>query len=606
MKIQLVSIHIKKSPHSMPLAAGMLKSRLESIIEITSQVETLICDFYLNDSIDTIVNQILQKKPDLVGFSTYLWNKDMIVKIATKIRQIEPSIKLCAGGAEATASPVTLIKEAPFDFITKGEGEISFCETVKRLLEKKSIDDVVGVLTKTNLNIQPSFVQSLDELQSPFLNGVIDISQYDGILWELSRGCSFKCDFCFESRNISGVRRFSLERLEKELQLFEKHKVSQIFVLDPTFNQDKDRAKHILKMIKKIAPQIHFTFEIRVEFLDAEMAKLFGSLHCTLQIGLQSSNPKALQLINRSFNPSIYKEKIHLLNKNGVVFGMDLIYGLPSDTINDFRNSLDYALKLQPNHLDIFPLAILPDTKLSENADSLNLNYLKNPPYTVISTPTFSKTDMDKAKSLANAVNIFYNDGGAVSWLFIILEGFRIKGSFFLENFLEWHTKHNPKFNYSFKEICNLQCNFVKEFFSKYKKNNLYNIMEDLIIYHSMCNQSLYAGPKITKSKKTDEIYKLSNGTFLNILRYDPDELLTIGQITLEDFAESFDSQKYCVVVYNHNGIIKTVTMEDLWFNLLKLFDGKNSTTEILKQNPKVSKKDFGEFLDFLVGETII
>ena len=100
-----------------------------------------------------------------------------------------------------------------------------------------------------------------------------------------------------------------------------------------------------------------------------------------------------------------------MLNSTGVIFGLDLIYGLPGDTIEGFKRSLNYALRLQPNHLDIFPLAVLPGTALYDDAAAYNLDCLHNAPYTLISSPGFSGTDMAFAASLKNACNIFYNQG---------------------------------------------------------------------------------------------------------------------------------------------------------------------------------------------------
>ena len=64
---------------------------------------------------------------------------------------------------------------------------------------------------------------------------------------------------------MAGVRQYSLERIQKELEFFERKKVKKIFVLDLTFNFDMKRAKKILHMILKTASLIHFTFEIRTD-----------------------------------------------------------------------------------------------------------------------------------------------------------------------------------------------------------------------------------------------------------------------------------------------------------------------------------------------------
>jgi Coproporphyrinogen III oxidase and related Fe-S oxidoreductases len=115
------------------------------------------------------------------------------------------------------------------------------------------------------------------------------------------------------------VRRFSLERIEAELKLFVRRGVTQVFVLDSTFNQDIKRAKTILKMIRRIAPDIHFHFEVRSEFIDPEMAQLFADIVCSLQIGLQSADPDVLKQVGRNFRRDDFSRKISLLNESGAV-----------------------------------------------------------------------------------------------------------------------------------------------------------------------------------------------------------------------------------------------------------------------------------------------
>ncbi|MCP6657823.1 radical SAM protein, partial [Klebsiella pneumoniae] len=88
-------------------------------------------------------------------------------------------------------------------------------------------------------------------------------------------------------------------RIDAELDVIVRSGVPQVFVLDSTFNQDRERAKKVLKMIRARARHVHFHFEVRSEFIDREMAKLFAGITCSLQIGLQSADPKILRRIRR-------------------------------------------------------------------------------------------------------------------------------------------------------------------------------------------------------------------------------------------------------------------------------------------------------------------
>ena len=102
-----------------------------------------------------------------------------------------------------------------------------------------------------------AFPPELNTISSPYLDGTLDPAEYGGALWELARGCPFKCSYCYESKGEKKIQYFPMERIEKELKLFAEKDVPQVFVLDPTYNANKERALSLLKMMAKITPNKH-------------------------------------------------------------------------------------------------------------------------------------------------------------------------------------------------------------------------------------------------------------------------------------------------------------------------------------------------------------
>jgi hypothetical protein len=608
----LVSIHIKDSPQAVPLAAASLKAQLDSVPSISQRLGVSFKDYTVDHSADFITEDLCKNIPDMIGFSTYLWNRQLVVDACRIIKGKFPDVKLFAGGAEATALPLMLLDCAPFDFVIKGEGEIVLTEVMNRVLKGETLEDIPGVFVKgaklkTGKDQQP--VMDLDSLPSPYLTGTIDSCRYSGLLWELSRGCPFKCGFCFESRGVAGVRQVSLEHIRKELELFEEKKVNQVFVLDPTFNCDMKRAKKILRMILKTAPLIHFTFEIRAEFIDSEIASFFAGINCSLQIGLQSAHPEVLAYANRTIDTVKFAKKISLLNSAGAIFGLDLIYGLPGDTPERFQESLNYALRLQPNHLDIFPLAVLPGTALYDQAESFCLNFLKDAPYTLISSPGFSEAGMAQAKGLKNACEIFYNRGGAAGWMFMALETLDIDPSAFLSDFAVRLSSCEEPPMLTKEEITVMQSSFVKQQFIKHNKKNLFPVMEDIITIHGALNRSLYAGPLVTawESEFNDEtVFGLSPGTIPLSLKYDFNDLMTVGELTFEEFLDSYSTKKSYLVIYNCGGAVKTVIIDHTLSRLLASLTGIETLRQVCKKENIKSRKEIDEFLEFAVKEQLI
>ncbi|MBN2771754.1 MAG: radical SAM protein [Spirochaetes bacterium] len=611
-KLKLVSIHIKESPHSVPLAAASLKTQLDSHVDIAKLLDVQLCDYYAHNRADYIADDLCADTCKMVGFSTYLWNRELVEKICKIIKTKLPETIVFAGGAEATALPLSLLESAPFDFVIKGEGEIVLLEVMKSFLGNKALDDIAGLFMRDgkhdpDKDQQP--VLDLNSLDSPFLSGSLDPAEYSGLLWELSRGCPFKCGFCFESRGVAGVRKFSIDRIKRELELFEEKKVSQVFVLDPTFNSDAARAKLILRMIHKITPLIHFNFEVRTEFLDSEIASLFAEINCTLQIGLQSAHSDVLASVNRTFNAEAFADKISLLNNEGVLFGLDLIFGLPGDTLDGFKESLDYALALQPNHLDIFRLTVLPGTALYDQAGPLDLNALKDAPYTLVSSSTFSESELEQAESLKLACDLFYNRGGAVGWLFMVLEELELNASDFFSGFAEYMVPQKDPDLLKSDDILELQLSFVKKLFAKNNKNIFYPVIEDIIRINNALNRSLYAGPLINADAGIHDdtaIYRLAPGTVTLSLKYDYNDLMSVGELNFEEFLDSFNPQKTCLVVYNCRGIVKSLIITENLIQMLESLDGHLSMENICAVGSEANRMEIWEFLDYAVAEQMI
>ena len=505
-KIQVVfaTILAETSPQALPLGTACVVSSVRNAK--LKNIKTSLCDISYDevkelgkDAPEFLAGQILDAAEKsgcsmlVVSFSAFVWNVADCVRTAeiVKAKAKVPAVFVC-GGPEITArARVSAFSQnkagahsrqfddlGVFDYLIQGEGETVFIELLKKI---ESGVPGAGADTAKAAKKHPKLIVGTTEdctkLSSPWLDGTIDPVTYNGVLWELSRGCPYACSYCFESKGERRVRKFPMERLEKEIELFARKKVPQIFVLDPTFNADRERALKLLKLMAKKLPDAHYQFEVRAECMDKSLAEAFTQLSCSLQIGLQSANPQVLKNINRSFERKNFSRKIALLNDYGLVFGFDLIYGLPGDTLPSFKDSIDYALSLYPNHLELFRLSVLPGTALYEDAAKFGLKFDAKPPYHVQCSPTFSQSDLLKAEHLAFACNVFYSAGRAVTWFLSLLHPLKIKPSQFFADFAEWQRCNNCARNTGFDpctqphtEIERMQLSFLQ---FKYEEKRL-------------------------------------------------------------------------------------------------------------------------------------
>ena len=496
MKIPVIctTLLIEKSPQALPLGAACIATAIKQDTELKDLCEVSLKAFCLEDkdfpkdkiiAADYISEELIEKAGNCKGaifcFSCFVWNVGILETAAKSLR--EKGFVCIAGGPEITAHP-SFYKG--FDYTVSGEGEISVPLLIKKIIQLQKSDKII--ISKS---------PELECLTSPYLDGMIDPSEYGGVLWELARGCPFKCAYCYESKGEKTVRLFPMEKIKAELDLFARKKVPQVFVLDPTYNVNKKRAIELLRLIASKTPDTFYYFEARAEFIDRELAREFTRIPCALQIGLQSANEETLKLVNRPFDKKKFIRGLTVLNEEGVTFGLDLIYGLPGESFGSFREGIDFAVSMLPNNLEIFCLSVLPGTELADIADSLGLDYEKEPPYHVIKTNLFSMDDMERARRLAGSCSYFYNAGRAVSWFNAVCRVLKMKASKIFEIFYQKNTM-------LCENVCNCECkhadiekvqlHFLKEIFNERGMMKYIHVVEDIVKFYGSISRTTDTG----------------------------------------------------------------------------------------------------------------
>lgn len=389
-----------------PLGAARLAAALKAASGLPGRFRVEIVEGVATDLPEALAAKAAAFSPDLVGLSLYSWNSGLLEAAGALVKAKRPGMLIVAGGPNASADPARLRNLGLADLVVAGEGEAAIVDIARAMLDGKPLP---GPVIRAPL-LDPA------SLSSPWLDGTLDPARWGGAAIELTRGCPFRCSFCFESKGAAKLRRFPLEVVAKEIARFQEAGVEEVFVLDPTFNADQRRMADAIYIFNERGPELRYFIELRAELLTAEQARLLSTIDCSVQIGLQSADPKVLALVNRELDPERFAKKLRLLDEEGIIYGLDLIYGLPGDDIHGFKRSLDYALGLGPNHLDVFRLAVLPGTALHDRSAELGLQYEPVAPYLVRSTPTFGPADLDQAERFADAVDALYNKGRAVMW----------------------------------------------------------------------------------------------------------------------------------------------------------------------------------------------
>jgi hypothetical protein len=393
VKVLLIQLPVPKlnfglRTGNIPLGAACLKQAVTGIPDL--RVDILPGPLASHAGDKALIKAVTEYRPHILGFTVFSWNLDRSLYLAEKIKE-KIQTRIIFGGPEIT--PDNPLLHSPFvDVYVYGEGEGVFKRllTEETLWEKGRVRDLSG----------GSFLS----LGSPYVNGHLEPGAENTMLLETQRGCPYRCGFCYyhksrKTRNTADDR-IVLDGVAYALD----QGMEEVYLLDPSLNSRPG----LPALLEKIAVlnrsgKVSLTSEIRAESVDEKLARRFREAGFKgVEVGLQSTNPLALKLMNRPTNLEVFLSGVKALQKQGIAPTVDLIFGLPGDTLGGFEKTLDFVHDHGlDDHLQVFPLLVLPGTAFRKKSRELGLNYDPRPPYTLISNPGFSSQDMLRALDLA-------------------------------------------------------------------------------------------------------------------------------------------------------------------------------------------------------------
>ncbi len=240
-------------------------------------------------------------------------------------------------------------------------------------------------------------MESLDAVSSPYVEGILDAAAERTMLLETVRGCLFKCRYCYYPKSHQSLRMLSAAQIDANLRYAIQRAVPEVFFLDPTLNQRPDFHDFLHGLVRANADgQLAFSGELRGEGIDPATARLLRKANFKeVEIGLQSIEPRAQELMGRRTNLKALEAGVRALLDEGIDVQLDMIVGLPGDTADSIRRGLDYLVRVRPfSRVQVFNLSILPGTSFRQDAAALGLEFQPRPPYYVLRTPTLDVEQM--------------------------------------------------------------------------------------------------------------------------------------------------------------------------------------------------------------------
>ncbi|MFR2318510.1 MAG: B12-binding domain-containing radical SAM protein [Enterocloster sp.] len=419
MKVLLAAINAKYIHSNLGIYS--LKTYGEKMLKewgLAEQVEISLAEYTINHQMEQILQDIYKRKPDVIGFSCYIWNISYVKMILADIKKVLPDVKIWAGGPEVSYHAEAFLKEEPaVDLVMMGEGEITFAHFLKALLEGEALKQVPGLMLRNDDGTitDTGFRQVMDMSQIPFPYAFMDMKELEHriIYYESSRGCPFSCAYCLSS--IDKKLRFrSLDLVLPELEWFLQAKVPQVKFVDRTFNCKKSHAMAIWQYIRDHDNGItNFHFEIAADLLDKDELDLLSTMRpglVQLEIGVQSTNEKTLETIRRKTDIGEIRQITAAINSwHNIHQHLDLIAGLPWEDIESFKKSFNDVYKMEPEQLQLGFLKVLKGSYMEELIPDCDLLYSTAPPYEVLQTKWLSYGDVLELKDIEEMTEVHYN-----------------------------------------------------------------------------------------------------------------------------------------------------------------------------------------------------
>lgn len=369
--------------------------------------------FYYREDIDLILEKI--KNPSVIGFNTFVWNWHFNNKMAKKIKEKYPDCIIVYGGWQPPIADRSqnFFKEHPYvDIIVHGEGEEAFKDILlEHLKDKKEWHNVLGCSIKMSLidkehrkikniiknsidlieiktadlifeddtyvtSVRPR-IEDLSTMPSPYLNGLFDELIKDcpyklEATIETTRGCPYQCTFCeIGTKYYQRIRTPVLEKVLKEVDWLSDNKVVFVYNADSNFGMLPEH-KHVTEYLVKKKKENGYPEKHRCDWAKnkadevLDLAKTFyeAQMDKGITIAVQSMNPNVLKAIKRkNVDNGKLKEFLDLYNQTELPSYMEVILGLPEETLESFVDGICQIIELeQHNYIGIYSLTSLPNT----------------------------------------------------------------------------------------------------------------------------------------------------------------------------------------------------------------------------------------------------
>lgn len=437
------------------------------------EFDSVLAEYTIKDPAFNIVSDLFQMKPDVVGFSCYIWNIRETIEVIQMLKTVLPDVKIVLGGPEVSYDVHDWLRNnKEIDFIIMGEGEMSFKELLHYFNGEISLEKVPGICyledNKVKIHAQPAKID-LRELASPF-RFEEDVSHLGKRIQyiETSRGCPFSCQFCLSSIEV-GVRYFNREKIKEDIRYLMDNGARTIKFVDRTFNISRSYAMEMFQfLIDEHKPGVVFQFEITADIMRPEVIQFLNENAprglFRFEIGVQSTNDLTNDLVKRRQNFEKLTRTVTMVKEGGKIDQhLDLIAGLPEEDYASFRKTFNDVFEMRPEELQLGFLKLLRGTGLRLEAKKFGYTYVDIAPYEIFSNNVLTFDDIVRIKHAEDVLEKYWNAHRMDNTIeYLVAHVFETPFDFFQNFGTYWETKGWSRIGHQLEDLFNRLIEFLQ------------------------------------------------------------------------------------------------------------------------------------------------
>jgi len=341
-----------------------------------------------------LTDALHDRKPLVVGITSSTAALNNAMDVANRVKSFDSNIITVLGGWHASALPGETLQECKtFDYIIHGEGEVALTNFIQKIKANQIVDDCKGLAFRSvggiRINPREKLIADLDSIPFPARDKV-DVIRYHpeagtrnykslpstGIL--VGRGCPYKCLFCFKGVWGRGIRYRSPESVLQEIEIcIQRYGVKDFRFYDDTVTFPRWDLKGLCEKIIEKKLNISWNCWSRVNDVNEEKLRLMKDAGCYhIKFGIEFGTEKALKLAGKGATLEQARQAVALCKKVGIECKGSFIFGIPGETEEDCRETLDFSLNISPDFATFYAFDPIPGSPFYEKIRKGEINPL--------------------------------------------------------------------------------------------------------------------------------------------------------------------------------------------------------------------------------------